>query len=290
MRWCEIGVRGKNRSSSLRFEALSEEIRRLGFENEFETIECDQSEIANCLDKAKSSFQQIRFSDDAGAWALPLLTRIPASIATLRSADSLVCENGDWWPRFFLVDALNHTLAAEPKTIDLTGSVFILGATNKARAAVAALSKIGFGRMLISDPDDSKCETFVEGLKKSYFGIQFQTVARTQVTQLPGVCSVAVNTLADGNDSGSSAELAYFNFLKTGGMWLDLALFPLNKTLQAEAKSVGGTVINGYQAIAAADALWFDAVFSTPSKPAPKFDTTAYAQRLAQVSDLRSVT
>ena len=280
MRWCELAFNDANRATTKRYELLNEELRALGVETEFEAVQCSKADLEPTLEKLRADFQAIRFSGETGPAVLPFLTRIPASISTLRSADSLVCEDGNWWPRCFLVEGVNQTFADDKSSIDLSGSVFILGATSKARAVVAALSRIGFGRMIISDPDEKKCQAFVEELRKSYFGIQFQATPRTLVTQLPGVCSVAVNTLVDGDDASGVAELAYFNFLKVGGVWLDLALFPLNQALQAEAVSVGGTLVDGYRVLAETDALWIAAAFPSKARPLEKFDVASYASRL----------
>lgn len=278
MLWCEIGLTERPPGLKRRFETLNAEIRSLGLEATLESITCEASQIEQVLLEAQRKFDAIRISADASHLVLKTLAALPANIATLRAADSLVKENGAWWPRCFIVDGLNQTLSSSVTNVDLGGAVFILGAGSRARAVIAALSRVGFGRMFISDPDDSKSAALVEELKRSYFGIQFQATERNMVTQLPGICAIAVNTLEAGEDSAGATELAYFNFLKTGGLWLDLALFPLNRALQTEARSVGGELLNGYEVLARTDALWFEAVCSTKGT----IDVEGYAQKLAQ--------
>lgn len=283
MLWCEIGFRERTAFETSRFEKLNSELKALGLESSFELITCTPETLDATIETAKSRFDSIRFAGEAGTSALKNMTQVPAGIATLRTSDSLLKENGVWWPRCHLVDGINQTFAASESNIDIGGSVFILGAGSKARAVIAALSKIGFARINISDPDDEKSTALVEELKRSYFGVQFQQTPRNLVTQLPGVCSIAVNTVDAGEDAAGATELAYFNFLKTGGLWLDLALFPLNQNLQAEAVSVGGILLDGFEVLARTDALWLEALCSTKGTTVHSVDVSAYARTLAQV-------
>lgn len=273
VRWCAIAD-PKRRSDEKRYLALSEAMKLSGLDNEMTFLTSTAENIQNVLDSARNDFAQIRFVGQVGTWVLPILERIPSAVKSLKSADALVCETHEWWPRFFLVEGLNQMLANDHAMLDLRGSVFIFGATSEARAVIAALSKIGFNKMIISDPDEAVCTAFVEDLRKSYFGTQFQSVPRQFVTQLPGICSVAVNTVSESDAGNSSSDLAYFNFLKAGGSWLDLSIFPLNASLKTEALSVGATVIEGAQGFAFADQLWASSVFNI------SIDTTTYSRQL----------
>ena len=259
-RWCVIAEPTRVREES-RFVALDEALKKSGLQTEFHFLISTQDELPAKLEQVKSEYSQIRFAGEVGSWTLPLLIRLPSALMSLKSADALVCEGGDWWPRLFMVEGLNKMFANDAGTLDLGSSVFILGATMEARAAVAALSRIGFSKMLVSDPDDTKTSAFVEDLKRSYFGIQFQAVSRNMITQLPGICSVAVNTLSQLDDQGTLGDLAYFNFLRSGGYWLDLTLSPPNANLKTEAISVGAAILSAPHALAICDQLWAQAAF-----------------------------
>jgi shikimate 5-dehydrogenase len=274
LRWCEISDR-TDEFAKVRFQILNEELRKAGLDTEFKLTVAEPTNLQEILDQARSTSAQIRFSGRLGKSVIPLLERLPSALVSLKACDSLVCENGDWWPRFFLVEGLNQTMATDAAALDLAGSVLILGATSEAKASVAALSRIGFSKMIITDPHEELGLAFVEELRRSYFGIKFQMVARNAVTQLPGVCSIAVNTLTASEDANSMAELAYFNFLKPGGFWLDLSIFPLNTALQSEASSVGASIISGARVLARTDFLWATSAFNV------SIDFDSYAARLA---------
>jgi shikimate 5-dehydrogenase len=273
IRWCEITDRDDDFARK-RFQLLTTEIQKAGVENEVTFTIANEETLPDILEKARSTFAQIRVGGRLGSVIMPLMNRIPSSLASLKACDSIVSERGDWWPRSFLVEGLNQTLASDAGTLDLGGSVLILGTTPQARASVAALSRVGFNKMIISDPSEAVGAAFVEDLKRSFFGIHFQSVPRSSVTQLPGICSIAVNTLTAAEDANSINELAYFNFLKTGGFWLDLSIFPLNVGLQNEALSVGAIIISGSRVFSATDSLWAESVFKV------KIDRESYASSL----------
>ncbi len=274
VRWCELSDR-IDEPAKTRFQILNQEICKAGLETELTFAAADQANLQHVLDQARSSYAQIRISGRLGAAVIELLDRFPSALASLKACDSLVYEGGQWWPRFFLVEGLNQTIASDAAGLDLGGSVLILGATSEAKASVAALSRIGFNKMIISDPNETLCSAFVQDIRRAYFGIQFQAIARRAVTQLPGVCSIAVNTLTVTEDENSIGELAYFNFLKPGGFWLDLSIFPLNSGLQSEASSVGASVISAARVLARADCLWAASAFKV------SIDFESYALSLA---------
>ena len=274
VQWCEISDRADD-LGRVRFQRLNDELRKAGLKSEVTYVPATAANLQEALDQARSKYAQIRFSGRTGAAVMPLLERQPSALIALKACDSLVCQDGDWWPRFFLVEGLNHTIASDAAALDLGGSALVLGATPQARAAVAALSRIGFNKIMVNDPSDDVGSAFVEELRRAYFGIQFQMVSRNAVTQLPGICSIAVNTLTASEDVNSITELAYFNFLKPGGFWLDLSIFPLNSGLQGEAFSVGASMISGARVLARADCLWAQSAFKV------SIDFDSYASSLA---------
>lgn len=251
IRWCEIAEYHERE----RFEALSQAITKAGVENEVSFLMIDGEEFPVLLERAKSQFQQIRLSGSASEDVLALTPVLPSSTRILGCADALCRENEAWNPRNYLIEGLGRAFA-KTSSLDLTGGVFILGATPETRALVAALTRIGFNRFNIADPNEGTAQTLVEDLRKKYFGAQFAAVPRHLVTQLPGVHSIAVNTLVEGRDEGALGELFYFNFLKPGGLWLDLPLLPFNSSIDAEAHSVGAIVLSATEVFSIADFYW----------------------------------
>lgn len=254
LRWAEIAIRCDRE----RYTGLSELLREKGIENEVEFIETTPDDFAAVCEDAKTRFDQIRVGGALAEPAATLTDRLPSALLTLRSADALVYLDGEWWPRNFLIEGLQRSIASDLAHLDFLGGVFILGATAEARAVVAALSRVGFTRFNISESDATRGQEFVEQMRKTYFQTQCQFVPRHMITQLPGVHSVGVSTIREVEDDGLLTELSYFNFLRSGGIWLDLPFVPLSSSLENEARNVGALVEPSYRVWARADQFWLE--------------------------------
>jgi shikimate 5-dehydrogenase len=160
-----------------------------------------------------------------------------------------------WWPRNYVCDGLRRVLVGAGRNLDTSGAVMILGATPYARAITSIFVKVGFRRFSIVDANEAQGFELIKDLERYYFNTDFQFVARGMVTQLPSVHTVAVNALAIGHDESSARDLFFFNFLKPGGLWLDLA-FQTHSTLAAEAAAIGALVEPGYKVAAWTDFEW----------------------------------
>lgn len=278
VRWVELSTRCERE----RYTALSEELAKAGIANEVAFIEAPLAEFEPRLSEVKSEFAQIRIGGGLREIAYRTAERMPSTLLTVRSADAYVCERGEWWPRNFLVDGLQQAIAEEFGQLDLSGGVFVLGANADARAVITALFKVGYRRFSISDNDEDVALALTEELQATHFGVQFQAVPRHLVTQLPGVNSVAVNTLPLGTDDGILGELFYFNFLKPGGIWLDLPLVPRNPALATEAASVGATVEESAGVLARVDFAWAQAAFGERAKA---IDLSRLRERYIAISE-----
>lgn len=257
LRWVEIAIRARRQ----RFEDLSSALNEAGLGNEVSFIETSEDEFPTVLEQAKADFDQIRIGGDLQVLAPKVADRLPSLLLTLRAADALVKEGDQWWLRNYFVEGLQEAIAGEIRNIDLTGGSFILGATAEARAAVAALVRFGFHRLDVSDPDEERAKALVEELRSTYFKVQFQFIPRHLITQLPGIHTMVINTLEVGDDDGILGEMAYFNFLKPGGVWLDLPLVRRNSALESEARSVGAVIESAASVHARTDRLWAQACF-----------------------------
>lgn len=267
IRWVELSMYPERK----RYQALSAALKEAGCENEVEFIEVDQDHFEASLGTAQEQFVQLRLGGELCRRPVLFSSNMSTLMFALKSADAYVRKGPDgvavrshefardsnhtWWPENYLQEGLRRALVADVKALDFSGSVFILGAGSEAHAIVAALARIGFNRFSVSDPDEATGKIFVEEAGKSFFGNRIQFVPRHLITQLPSVHSVVVNTLVRGRDQGILDELYYFNFLKFGGVWLDLP-FDSNQDLDSEAGAVGAIIEPGYRVAAWTDLCW----------------------------------
>ena len=275
MKWVEIA----DFHEKERLETLSLALREAGLENEVTFKTSNQEELAQALKEAKAEFSQIRIGGDLCNHVLEHFSNIPISPKQIGFADAIVCENGEWWPRNFISEGIHRAVVSDIKNLDVGAAVFILGATCEARAAVAAFSRMGFNKFTLSDPDEARGQHFVESLRSTYFQLQFQFVPRQMITQLPSVHFIAVNTMVKGRDDGAISELVYFNFLMQKGLWVDMALIPMNVELTEEAQAAGVSVEDGPQIASYTDWLWAESCFS---RAGVRLDRADYAAKLVR--------
>lgn len=259
-KWAEIS----NRPSRARFEALRTALATAGLESEVEFIECpigDVNRFEEIFAEAKKKYDQLRIGGPLADLPLRNAERLPASLVALQAADAIVksplSEPGrfDWWPRNYTFEGLQLALVRDLKNIDVSGPVFVLGAGPDARAVIGAMTRIGFSKFALSDPDESRGRALATELKKRYFNLTLQFIPRHMITQLPSVHTAAVNTLSTDDDDGTHSELFYFNFLKPGGLWLDLP-FEGFADLDVEAGAIGALVESGPRLAAWIDREW----------------------------------
>lgn len=271
LRWAELSVYPERK----RFETLSAALNDEGFKNEVSFIETDEGRFSEALKEAQNQYAQLRIGGELCRVVHQSADRMSTLMLALQTADAYAqmksdgkfvrsqeesgAEGNSWWPKNYLIEGIRRTLVADLKAVDFSGGVFVIGAGAEARAAVAALVRTGFIRFSISDPDEELGRAFIEEAEKVFFNCQFQFVPRHMITQLPSVNSVAINTLTIGRDGGVLDELFYFNFLKSGGIWLDLPL-ERHGELDAEALAVGASVAPGYRILAWTDLEWANEV------------------------------
>ena len=256
MRWVEIS----DHPQLQRFQTLAHFLNETGLENEVIFLKATKQDFPEIVAKAEQEFDQIRIGGSLCQYVTEISIRLPSLLLSLKAGDALVQKARkpnlpDWWPRNFLVDGIVRALVTDKRSLDLSGAVFLLGAGCESRAAVAALVRLGFQRFSISCSDDITGQALVEELRTLYFQVQFQFIPRHLITQLPSIHSIAINTLVAGHDDEALNELFYFNFLKPGGIWLDLA-FVGNQHLENEARAVGAETAEGIRVAAWTDYEW----------------------------------
>ena len=170
-----------------------------------------------------------------------------------------------WWPRNFLAPAFREILARDITDLDLSGSAMIIGATPLARAAITAIASYGIRRFLLTDSDFGRAEEFDAEMKRRNFGYQIRLVRDSEVTQLPSVCSFAVNTVDELSEQ-FAREISYFNFLRPLGYWIDFGLNSFRQEFEEEILSTKARLESPAPIWALADANWLHQCFGIEDK------------------------
>ncbi|MCM2281150.1 MAG: hypothetical protein NDI61_04815 [Bdellovibrionaceae bacterium] len=265
-------------SQAWRYQCLSEFLSRAGVDTAFESVHGERETLAEAIaDVRRKGVRRMRFGGTL-ADRVPSLTDNSTSLMlTLKAADALEIDaQGRMWPSNVLQDGFMRMVAHDLRDLDLGAGAFVVGATADARACVASLVRVGFRRVNLTDADEEKALKLLAEFRSAYFNVQFQFTRRLLVTQLPGVHSIAVNTIRLQDDPTHLNELFYFNFLKSGGIWVELPLGSGNDDLLNEARSAGAQVQPGLNLAAYCDQSWVESSFRV------KLDTVSYRDELAR--------
>src|SRR5690606_16416184 len=120
-----------------------------------------------------SGVRQIRLGGFLPDLVLSHSENLTSLMIILKAADSLCAdEAGKYWPRNLLQDGLSRMIAADLSDLDIGGAAFFIGATPLARACVAALVKIGFRRINLTDAQDERGNQLLEDFRRAYFNVQ----------------------------------------------------------------------------------------------------------------------
>ena len=269
--WTEIA----KRPSIWRYEALSHELGLCGLENRFEaTLVGNEEDLFSVIELAEKKYSQLRIGSEFAELALEAFPSVPADLLNMKATDAFVMDLGTWWPRCFYYEGVMHTLVQDLKNLDLRGGVFIMGATWEARVLTAAFCRAGFNKITLSDVDESRAQQLVKQLARLNFGVDFQTVTKTMVTQLPGTNAIAVNVLSLVEHPELVSDLSYLNFLRPDGVWIETQPYKESSALTIEAISLGTQVEPALHLLSNVDAAWADHCFKI------KIDLPRYRESL----------
>ncbi len=270
VKWTQVS----SKPTAWRYEALSEELKLCGFENSFEATRTTEDQFGAAIESAKQNYEQIRVGAEFTEHALRYYPDLPADLLTLKAIDAFVPTLGAWWPRCFYFEGIVRTLVRDLKNLDLGSGVFIMGATWRTRVIVAALTRAGFNKVVISDVDEKRGQSLVRELRKLNFGSKFDFVQRSMVTQLPGISSIAINVLSLVEYPELVADLSYLNFLRPDGIWIETEPYAEESPLTVEAVSLGTQVEPAVHLLSNVDEAWAEKCFGV------KIDLARYRESL----------
>jgi hypothetical protein len=278
LNWCEIGPEKTHRN-----EVLSEYLKSQGIQNQFTFIKTEISEIKSKIEEAQSLKQFIRFHNKFLECISANISNNRRETDTLKAIDSLMYHNDrGYWPEVFLKDAISEYLTLKVKNLDVSQRAFIVGSCGVARAAISALVKLGFSNINITAESDEEALALTKDFKEMYFNVQFDCTKRKDVTILPGAHGIVINTLSILDSNNFPTEIYYFNFLKKGGLAVDLVDVPPETPFTKIAKDIGAQFLSGFELMGYFDLKWVEKATGQKLELAPYL--TLLKTKLEQVS------
>lgn len=181
------------------------------------------------------------------------MVTLPTETRLLGCADCLFYQDGAWWPRLNLKDAMHELIVKKARTLDINESAYIIGEGAMLRVMASLVVGFGFSRvhlvgLTLRDAEDQR-----DRLKKNFMGIDWRTLDISQLTMQTDGGTIMVNALPVANNVNLMNDLAYFNFMKNDGLIIDLNVFPLESPLVDEAVRAQLRTLSGFQVRAQQD-------------------------------------
>lgn len=191
----------------------------------------------------------------------------PTLVRTVRCLDSLIFEDGKWYPRLLLHEALRKVLVDSARDLDIRVPGFVIGESEVARTVASVFAEVGFGEIYVVGQSAEKLAIQMDILRRGHFGIQFRELLEDELTIQSLSSSIIVNTVDLTNDKTLLSDLSYFNFMKRDGYALDLNLLPYQNPLLEEAQRADLRVLHPYIVAASLTELWIQKLqIETPLK------------------------
>lgn len=182
---------------------------------------------------------------------------VPTQVRNIECFDSFFPEDGSWYPRILVYEALRLVLVAEARDLDIRSPAFIAGNNEDVRAVASVLADMGIVDIYLVGEDEPLL-TQKSILERAHIGINFQIVETEDLTRQAISAGIIVNTLNLSERKSLLTDLSYFNFMKQSGFVLDLNLLPAHNLLLEEAAKADLRVLRPVLVAAAETRLWLE--------------------------------
>lgn len=230
------------------------------FQNRHWHAECvalkerELSDLKTWLPYVQEGALMLKVPPEESLVVLEHFPQLPTAVRWLETADSLVLENGQWWPRLTYYEALRGLIVSRFRDLDISLNSYVIGANHMGRVAASVMARLGFNQVSLVDEDSDKLNREVELLRRYLFGVQIDAVPAHTLTVQEKPGSLMLNTLYMQDDSTVLGDLSYFNFMKTGGVVVDVSECATHNRLLEEAERADLKILSGLEVQARLDA------------------------------------
>lgn len=184
-------------------------------------------------------------SQDVSAEILGQATRLSSEVRSTGACDLLVREKETLWPHNILAEVLQELVVEKAPKLDTQAFAYVTGVGPWARTVIAELIQMGYSKLCWVADDVAVIQPAVAQMRDAFFGVQLYGLPSDDLTLQANNGSLLVNTISESENPEFVMDLAYFNFVKRGGLVVDLHLEPEEKSLLYEAGQVGIFTLNG---------------------------------------------
>jgi shikimate dehydrogenase len=161
------------------------------------------------------------------------IATLPSLVRDLECFDSFLPEDGKWYPRVLLFEALRSLIVTRARDLDIRSCAYVIGDGELARVAAAVMVNLGFAKIYAVSEDEKGLKKMTSLLRRKYIGVEFGEIAANAMTMQMVQGGLLINCANLEKDPTLQNDLSYFNFMRRNAMVLDLNLHP-GKTLLLE--------------------------------------------------------
>lgn len=189
----------------------------------------------------------LRFQIESSADIVRHFPRLPTDVRWLEASDTLLFQDGEWWPRLFLLETLRKIIIHRFRGLNVGLHGYVIGGTRAGRVAAAALAGLGFTHIHIVDEDAQLLTREVAFLKRYLLGISIEGVHASALTVQTQAGSLMLNTVQMAEQSSMLNDLSYFNFMSKGGVVVDISGCSRQTLFLQEAERADLNIISGLE-------------------------------------------
>ncbi len=195
--------------------------------------EFESAETYDLASFAQKSAVKVQLSLSEGV--LSHLHVLSTSVRSISTLDSFFNEDGTWYPRILLLEAIRHVLVHQARDLDIRNPAFVVGEGVEVRVSASVLATMGFTDIyMVGDEEALKAHRTV--LSRSHLGIRFHLLPVEELTMQAISASILINSADLSKNKSLLTDLSYFNYMDARGYVLDLNLVPVENLLLEEAK------------------------------------------------------
>lgn len=217
-------------------------------------------QLENRSDFSPEVFQEIDALLVSSAISEAVLSQtqvLTSRVRELGVLDSYFKEDGAWYPRILLHEALRMVLVTHARDLDIRAPAFVIGNSAEVRVIASLLTVMGLREIyLAGEPDLLESQRAL--LNRAHFGIQFNITPLEDLTLQSVSAGIVVNTVDLSQQESVLTDLSYFNYMKKAGYVLDLNLHTsasplIEEALKAELRGLGPELV-----LEALSQLWLE--------------------------------
>lgn len=206
-------------------------LETLGWHEKYEKAEPKSS----VLSAKTSGYDFHKWSLNRSQELLSLFPARPEKVQLLESSDGLCMRGKQLWPELILPAALKSAVRRRVKTLDLRLKAYIISQDIFLRPLASMAVGLGFSKICLVGDDEAYLISQKKFLERRLVGVSLELVLVRDLTLQPQNAGLLVNSLDLNAKKELLQDIAYFNFMTTQAIFIDLFEQGSHKILQEEA-------------------------------------------------------